>query len=226
MPAGKAAKPPYGAYQAFWSFILALSEHDPLPQHIENSAMGNRSGTSKSELYAALRFFELIDSEKRPTAKLRSLCENPTTDQMRELIQLHYRPVIDLRLETATPGQVDAALRSMGTTKGTIPKARAFFIHGAQDVDIPLGRSLTSNRPPVPTRRRRGVRRSSRAEPSPSTRGTPTKEKAVHPLIDGLILGLLREDPWDASSALQWLELARLTLAYVHNFEYPSADAA
>jgi hypothetical protein len=224
MSGRKAAKPPYGAYKAFWSFILALSEH-PLPQYIEDSAMGNRSGTSKSELYAALRFFELIDSERCPTAKLRSLCENPTTDKMRDLIQLHYRPVLDLRLETATPSQVDVALQSMGTTKGTIPKARAFFIHGAQDVDIPLGRSLVSGRPPAATRRRRGVRSvrgGGREEISPRMRVMPAREKALHPLIEGLIEDLPSEgNTWEASRASQWLDLARPALAYVYKFEYP-----
>jgi hypothetical protein len=114
----------------------------------------------------------------------------------------------------------------MGTTKGTIPKARAFFLHGAQHVDIPLGRSLVSGRSPAATRRRRGVRRGSREEVPPGMRVLPAREQSLHPLIKGLIEDLpLKNQSWDATSASRWLELARPTFAYAYNFEYPPVDA-
>jgi hypothetical protein len=220
------SKPPYGAWRTLWGFILGLAEH-PLPQFIDNSVMEGRSGSTKSELYVGLRFFGLIDAEKRPTPTLHWLVSSPTLDRMRDLVVRHYQPVIELGLETATPRQLDEALLALGSGNGTIPKARAFFLHAAQDVGVELGRTLVSSKAPSAGRRRRAVRprreSSGRLPRTTEIADTP----AVLPLpllIQGLVARLPPEgEGWDPAEALQWLEIVRPALAFAYGFEYPAS---
>jgi hypothetical protein len=215
--------PPYGAYRTFWNFILSLAEH-PLPQVIDNSVMGTRGGSAKSELYGALRFFDLIDAAKRPTPTLHGLVGNPTADQMRELVLTHYQPVIALGLETATPRQVDEVLQKLGTSGGTTAKARTFFIHAAQDLGIEVGRTLATSRAPTTTRRRRAPRAK-----SGSANQAPKETAPTAPTLPTLIQGLIERLPpngeeWQADDALQWLEIARPALAFAYGFKYPEVE--
>jgi hypothetical protein len=210
------AKPPYGGYQTFWNFIVQLSEN-PLPQHLDRSVMGSRGGSSRADLYTALRFFGLIDKEKAPTTALRALASEPTPQKLRELVEERYAPVIALGLETATPRQVDEALAAIGATPSTVSRSRTFFLNAAEETGIEVGHLLKTARAPTssPPRRR------SKPRPKPSAEETaPAINNGLPPLVKALVSKMPAEaDGWDETDARQWLQLLPAALAYDYKLD-------
>jgi hypothetical protein len=203
-------KPPYGGFRTFWNFIAQLHEHQPLPQLLDRSIMGNRGGSARSELYTALRFFGLMDERKAPTDKLHQLAAEPTTDKLGELMRESYAPVIALKLDTATPRQVDDALAGIGATPATTARARAFFLHGAEEAGIGVGRTLKAARgkstgPRTRTRKARSTRRTEN-----ELEGNQNRNGDSHlpPLVAALVGELpAKGQEWDEDDAREWLAL-------------------
>jgi len=207
------SKPPYGAFPAFLNFIQELNEH-PLPQVIDRSVMGSRNGTSRSEIMSALRFFRLVDDDRRPTQAMRELVGDPSKERIAEMVKIAYAPVIDLDLMTATRGQLDEALLAMGAG-GMLAKARAFFLIAATQSGIPLGRVLqTATRPGAPRKRRMKVE----APVAPAPPPAPTR----HPFIEGLLTELPPAGgSWKAAKRQLWIEMAERTIDMLFTVEDP-----
>jgi hypothetical protein len=214
------AKPPYGGFGTFWNFIQQLHEHRPLPQILDRSVMGNRGGSSRAELYIALRFFGLIDENKAPTETLEVVTMEPDATKLRGLVQSAYAPVIALNLATATPRQVDDALAGLGATPSTVSRSRAFLLNACEAAGIEFGRLLQQARvrggsPGSQTRavgsRARATRRTTRKEPPPPVTALP-------PLVAALLADLPASgEEWDVASAQRWLSLFVPALAYGYN---------
>ena len=151
MDNGGGPKPSYGGFGTFWNFIVQLGEHGSLPQVLDRSVMGSRGGTARSELYMALRFFGLMDEEKKPTPALHELTADVSPVRLRALVERAYAPLIALDLSTATPTQVGDALAKMGSTPSTVAKARTFFLHAAEQAGIEVGKTLKTARAPSTT---------------------------------------------------------------------------
>jgi hypothetical protein len=70
--ASKKLLPPYVSYRTFLNFLDGLQQ--TMPARIDRSYWGDRfSGSTGSQLVAALRFLDLIDFNGFPTVKLRQL---------------------------------------------------------------------------------------------------------------------------------------------------------
>ncbi|MEY2476589.1 MAG: hypothetical protein QOG87_1904 [Actinomycetota bacterium] len=140
--------PPYGGFSAFWSFIEELHQRGPAPQAFEPSVFGGRSNAARYETLVALKFFGLMDKERRPTPAGRSLIEHPDEGTLHVLLKEHYADVIALGLDTATPEQLNEVLASMGAKEGsTQRKARTFFLHAAQKAGLSIGTHLKASPP-------------------------------------------------------------------------------
>jgi hypothetical protein len=211
-------RPPWGGFQTFWNFLQQLHEHRPVPQVLDRAVMGNRGGSTRTELYVALRFFGLMDDEKRPTPALLDLVENLSPESFRPLVESRYRPVIDLNLATATPNQVGERLAEIGSTPSTVTRARTFFLKAAECVGIEVGKTLATA-PASPPRKRspRKTRKASQAQeqpPLPPSRKLPT-------IIEGLVERLpANGEAWNSKDAEEWLALARPALAFSYDFNY------
>ena len=215
MDNGFDSKPPYGGFGTFWNFIGQLGEAGDLPQVLDRSVMGNRGGSARSDLYTALRFFGLIDDEKRPTDALRELAADPTKDNLRGLVETRFGPLIELGLGTATPTQVGEALTTMGATPSTVARSRTFFLNACEEAGIEIGKTLKTARAPSTTGRRRP--RAKKQTDEPETQGTaPT----LPPLIGALVAKLPAEaDGWNESDAKQWLSLVAPSIAYDYKLD-------
>jgi hypothetical protein len=210
-------KPPYGGFRAFWRFIEQLGEYPHLPQVLDRSVMGNRGGTARSELYTALRFFDLIDDEKKPTAALQTLVGDPSTARLRQLLETKYQPVIALNLHSATPRQLDEALSAMGVGGGTVSKARAFFLTAAEEAGIEFGRLLKTSRAPSSGPRRRTGRKKPAAEPErPPSPPKPDRPPVISALVEKLPSA---DDGWSETEARQWLSLVAPAIAYDYGLD-------
>jgi hypothetical protein len=214
------AKPPYGGYQTFWNFIVQLSEN-PLPQRLDRSVMGSRGGSSRADLYTALRFFGLIDADKAPTNALRALAAEPTAEKLREIVERRYAPVIALGLETATPRQVDEELAALGATPSTIGRSRTFFLNAAEATGIDVGHTLKTARAPASS----SPRRRSKPKAKPKPEQEPEEQKSfgnngLPPLVKALVSKMPAEaDGWDDDDAKQWLDMLPAAIAYDYKLD-------
>jgi hypothetical protein len=213
---GSRPKPPWGGFGTFWNFVSQLHNDDGgLPQVLDRSVMGTHSGSTRSELYAALRFLGLIDDEKRPTDKLRVLAAEPTRERLREIIEETYSPVLGLELITATPTQVGDALVGMGTTPSTIARTRTFFLKAAEHGGIEIGIALKTRRTTW-TSHRRGPR--PKKKPIAEENLKPQEQPKLPPVIGALVAKLPRE-VWTEAEAKQWLGLMAPAIAYDYQLD-------
>lgn len=217
-------KPPYGGFASFWNFVGQLHDNQPLPQRLDRSVMGNRGGSSRSELYVALRFFGLIDEEKAPTDALRELVADPSKAHLQDLVKRRYAPLVELDLSTATPRQVDEALENMGSTPSTVGRSRAFLLHAFEEAGLPVGKTLKTRGTPgtSPTRRRpkqkaKSTTANNGASHEPKVEDTP---KVLPDLVRALVKKLPPEvDGWSEDEARQWLALAPQAIAYDYKLD-------
>ena len=67
--------PPYVSYRTFYNFLERLQQH--MPSRIDRSYWGDLlSGSTGTQLMAALRFLNLIDINGKPTELVRPLVES------------------------------------------------------------------------------------------------------------------------------------------------------
>lgn len=174
-------RPPWGGFQTFWNFLLQLHEHRPVPQVLDRAVMAGRGGSARTELYVALRFFGLMDGDKKPTPVLLELVEDPTPEKFRRLVEDRYQKLIALDLATATPTQVGECLAEIGSTPSTVVRARTFFLKAAEFVGIEVGKTLQTA-PSPPARKRAG--RKSRKTKASEEQAPPPPPPPVDPLQD------------------------------------------
>lgn len=217
MDNGGGPKPPWGGFGTFWNFVSQLHDDGGVPQILDRSVMGNRGGSARTELYAALRFLGLINEDKRPTDRLHTLAADPTAARLRTVIELAYEPVVKLGLMTATASQVGDALAEMGATPSTITRARTFFLNAAEQAGIPVGNTLKTKRAPsTPSRRR--ARPKKAAPPTDEAQRSQVQRPKLPPLIEALIAKLPAES-WTADEAKQWLGLVAPAIAYDYGLD-------
>jgi hypothetical protein len=65
--------PPYISYSTFKNTLEQLRESKKLPTQIDAAVLKTLSGTSRTWLLSALRYFGLIGVDNRPTEKLEEL---------------------------------------------------------------------------------------------------------------------------------------------------------
>ncbi|MEY2489441.1 MAG: hypothetical protein QOC70_1383, partial [Verrucomicrobiota bacterium] len=66
-------KPPYLPYTTFKNVVTSLNKNGIIPARIDKTVLAGQSGGTQSYLWAALRFFDLIDESKAPTEDLKNL---------------------------------------------------------------------------------------------------------------------------------------------------------
>jgi hypothetical protein len=160
---------PYVAWRTFWTFIEELRAAGSAPQVIDGSVLGeNRSGAARSQLLITLRFLGLTDHSKQKTNTLDELvAADEPMSLVRSLLEHAYAPVFSLGLESATVGQVNETLTSMGSGQGeTLRKARMFFLNAATDAGVELGPHLRMTKTTRPGNGQRKPRRAT-AQPRP-----------------------------------------------------------
>jgi hypothetical protein len=210
-------RPPWGGFQSFWNFIQQLHEHRPVPQVLDRAVMAGRGGSARTELYVALRFFGLMDAEKKPTQALLELVDDPTPEKLRPLVEARYAQVIALNLATATPSQVGDCLGEIGSTPSTITRARTFFLKAAELVGIEVGKTLQTAPSQPPRKRSPRKPRKSAQEPPPP----PAPTRSLPTIVEGLIERLpAKDETWNDKDAEEWLALARPALAFSYGFNY------
>lgn len=135
--------PPYVSYRTFRNFIDRLQQR--MPSRIDRSYWGDiLSGSTGTQLMAALRFLGLIDAIGKPTERLKLLASargEPRAQLLRELASGTFGFVLksSLDLESATYSQLEEAFHNtFQLTNDVSRKCVKFFIALAGDAGIPM----------------------------------------------------------------------------------------
>jgi hypothetical protein len=178
--------PPYVSYRTFRNFIDRLQQR--LPSRIDRSYWGDiLSGSSGTQLMAALRFLGLIDVNGKPLERLKSLAAAPA-EQRVELLRRMASDAFDfvfeshLDIESATYAQLQEVFHStFQLTEDVSRKCVKFFIALTSDAGVPLS--------PFITRRTRSV----------SGTKTPGKKSSRRTNRNGIVPQGMEEIPTQSS---------------------------
>ena len=134
------AAPPYVSFNTFMTLLDWLGQ-EGVPLRFDRSFWHAKfSGTTGTQLTAALRFLGLLDGD-RPLPGLEKLVQATAPERrviLRALLQGAYGHVPLEALERATPAMVRGWLRAYPVGGHTLRKAISFFVNAARDAEIPM----------------------------------------------------------------------------------------
>lgn len=144
-------KPPYFAFQTFWTFMGDLAAK-PLPPQIDRSLLKSKSGTDQLNLLLALRAFELMDEKQFVRAEhLAPIAQGDAEARAKalgELVRRFYPDALALSGQSGTEGQLHDIFRvSYGMSSAdTRRKAVTFFLHAARKAGFELSQHFPATR--------------------------------------------------------------------------------
>lgn len=145
---GRKHLPPYVSYRTFRNFIDRLQQR--LPSRIDRSYWGDLlSGSTGTQLMAALRFLDLIDVNGKPTEQLKPLVTargEPRAQFLRDVTSRAYSFVLksNLDIESATYAQLEEVFNNAFQLKGDVSrKCVKFFIALSGDAGMPISPFIT-----------------------------------------------------------------------------------
>ena len=140
--------PPYVSYRTFRNFIDRLQQR--LPSRIDRSYWGDiLSGSTGTQLMAALRFLGLIDVNGKPTEQLKPLVMargEPRAQLLRGVTSQAYSFVLksSIDIESATYSQLEEVFHNtFQLTVNVSRKCVKFFIALSGDAGMPISPFIT-----------------------------------------------------------------------------------
>ncbi len=140
--------PPYVSYRTFQNFVDGLEQG--IPARIDRSYWGERfSGSTGTQLIAALRFLGLMDANGIPTNRLKLLVSargDRRAELFREITTEAFSPLLQgsFDLQTATYAQLQEAFQYTYQLTGDMSrKCIKFFVALASDAAISLSPFIT-----------------------------------------------------------------------------------
>jgi len=204
-------------YLPFVTFDKALDElRDRIPPRIDRTVFPTKSTGLQSWILAALRFFQLIDTQGVPQAMLQEVVQADDRGSVySDLCRNSYSDLFShVEVERATQGQLREWFRAYGLSDSTADRSIAFFLDLAKKSGIQTSPHFRKSRAVGPTSRKR----------SPKPADTPALENGgslaqdqpcCYPAVlkEKLILGLVEKlpDPGDefpASKRELWKRMA------------------
>jgi hypothetical protein len=155
---GRKHLPPYVSYRTFRNFVDRLQQR--LPSRIDRSYWGDLlSGSTGTQLMAAMRFLGLIDVNGKPTEQLKPLVAargEPRAQLLRNITTQAYGFVLksSLDIESATYSQLQEVFHdAFQLTDDVSRKCVKFFIALSGEAGLPISPFITRR-----TRATTGVR--------------------------------------------------------------------
>ena len=147
----KTTVPVYLSFKTFQSAVQSLRTHG-LPNTLDRTAFGSRSGAEQTQILSAFRFLGLTDDKERTQESLRVLvkaAENSVEEKqiIAALLQTRYANANALNLEAATPAQLEKVIGDYGAGGATRDRAVRFFVKAAEYAGIKLSSRLTARKP-------------------------------------------------------------------------------
>jgi len=175
---GRKHLPPYVSYRTFHNFVERLQQR--MPSRIDRSYWGDiLSGSTGTQLMAALRFLNLIDANGKPMERLKPFVSargNQRAQLLQEIAYDAFGFVLrsSLDLESATYSQLEEVFHNtFQVTDDVSRKCVKFFIAMANDAGMALS--------PFITRRTRASHSAAGNKTVSKKAGNRTKRNAIVP---------------------------------------------
>ncbi len=146
---GNRRLPPYVSYRTFSNFLEQLEQHGT-PARIDRSFWGDRfSGSTGTQLIAALRFLNLTDDAGAPTARLKQLVGahgGQRAEVVKAVTQESYAFILQGSIDpqNATYSQFEEVLHANYELANDVArKCIKFFIELSEEAEIPLSPFIT-----------------------------------------------------------------------------------
>jgi hypothetical protein len=140
---GRKRLPPYISYRTFQNFVDGLQQG--IPARIDRSYWGDRlSGSSGTQLMAALRFLGLVDADGTPTSQLELLVSTKGSERAEVLRQIvtgafNFLMQGSFNLQSSTYAQLQEAFHdAFELTDDVNRKCVKFFVEMVKAAGIPL----------------------------------------------------------------------------------------
>jgi hypothetical protein len=211
------------AYVSWGTFKNAIEQlSQGLPNRLDRTVFIGMSWALQNQLFSALRFMGLTDTDNRPTKDLAELAgadENLRKAKLRDLLQRRYADLFALDLKKTTPGELAQRMgESYGALGETREKAVRFFTSAAEYVGIELSPLFDSAKKTNGTtavkrgRRPKVVRQSTLVEPQSPTALPLGTSKTVRlqsggDLVLSATLGIFSLNPKDRKFIFAIIEL-------------------
>ncbi len=147
-----AMPPPYVSFSTFRTLREWLGD-EGVPLRFDRSFWESKfSGSTGTQLVAALRFLGLLDREQ-PQQGMERMAEATTAEWrflLAELLHDSYTAVPFDELPRATPAMVRGWFRAYPVDGHTLRKAISFFVSAAKEADLPMSngvRKMAKGRP-------------------------------------------------------------------------------
>lgn len=207
--------PPYVSYRTFHNFVEGMRSQ--MPSRIDRSYWsGVLSGSTGTQLMAALRFLELIDDNGRPTPLLKTLASSEGEKKqscLKEILQKAYKFVFESSLDpdNATYAQLEEVFQSNYRCASDVSrKCIKFFIALSDDAGVPLSPFIVKRGKPVYAHSATGTGRQRKRNLSSTSRNyqVPESPKTIpdaNSWNEMLLMKFPSFDPsWNDEVKLKW----------------------
>jgi hypothetical protein len=208
--AGEKTSP--AAYVPFRTFISAIEslEHG-VPKKIDRTIWRTQSGVTQTQIMMAFRFFDLVDTDDRPTGLLHELVNEKEQRKvaMGTVLAGAYARILANDLTKTTPKMLDDEFDLLGVSGDTKRKAVTFFLKAAKFAELPMHPLLAAQvRNTGPRAKNRGSRKISDAGTTTikvTPNGTPSgvqaaNTRSVSLRSGGTVTMAVSYDPFSLSS--------------------------
>jgi uncharacterized protein DUF5343 len=134
--------PPYVPFSTFLKILRRMKAEGRAPDMIDRSYLSGMSGGYQSQVLAALKAYDFIEDDGRPTKDLERLLRNPDEEWpsvLRSQTAWLYSEPLELAERHATQGQLEKVFREQfDFTGSTLRKAIKFFLDASNYVQLEL----------------------------------------------------------------------------------------
>jgi hypothetical protein len=125
--------PPYVSFKTFLGFIRKTKE-TIVPEKIDSDVLRAYPGSTARQLKSALRFFDLMDENDKPTVRLGALSAALDTDSwaptFHDTVTRAYEPIVgDLPIQRTTRVQIEGRFREyQAAEREVLDRVVAFYV--------------------------------------------------------------------------------------------------
>jgi hypothetical protein len=176
-PKEGAANFPYCSVQQLNSMLERVAT-EGVPRTFDGSFFAKTSGSVAAQNRQALRFFDLMDEERRPTERMRTFAASSGEDRlsmMKSLFEERYGEALELAQHNGTRQELEATFRARGLNGATVDKAVTFYLGMCDQLGLSVSpyfksgrRSSTNGGPKMASRRRPGSTSQQRTPAAPT----------------------------------------------------------
>lgn len=148
---------PYMGYNIFTKSIETFADTIVPSGAIDRRILSELSGGDYSALISGLKFFDLVDEQRKPTAKYRELVglwKDPAKfkERLHKILVEGYAPIIgNLNLKHGTAAELEKAFKDYGVAVGQmLTKSIRFFTKAMSEAGVVLSPYMTARKPRSP----------------------------------------------------------------------------